>query len=107
MIVVRSALWLGESDRGLRNSENPTSDNLKPQETTNQADFEAGGDGAETGARRSADTIETEVGELCSDVLPVWPPLSQTSRMMTSRTKCCRVLPHECSYTTVQLPPLS
>jgi len=31
---------------GLRNSENPTSDTLKPQETTNQAALEVGGDGA-------------------------------------------------------------
>jgi hypothetical protein len=31
---------------GLRNSENPTSDNLKPQETTNQADLEVEGDWA-------------------------------------------------------------
>src|SRR6476469_9343108 len=30
---------------GLRNSENPTSDNLTPQETTNQPDLEVGADG--------------------------------------------------------------
>jgi len=40
------ATWIEQATCGLRNSDNPPSDNLTPQETTNQAAPDIGGDGA-------------------------------------------------------------
>ena len=46
---------------GLRNSANPTSDNLKPQETTNQADLELGTDGPELSCPGSSVVADEDV----------------------------------------------
>jgi hypothetical protein len=45
--VLEPATWIEQATCGLRNSENPTSDNQKPQETTNQPDLDVGTDGPE------------------------------------------------------------
>ena len=48
---------------GLRNSENPTSDNLTPQETTNQVAPEIGIDGFELSCPGSSVVAEEDEGD--------------------------------------------
>ena len=48
---------------GLRNSENPTSDNLTPQETTSQADLEVGTGGAGLSCPGSSEVPDVDESE--------------------------------------------
>ena len=48
------ATWIEQATCGLRNSENPTSDNLNPQETTKQDGADMGLDGAELSCHGSS-----------------------------------------------------